>query len=596
MAGIKKDARVTIGVQGAEDVKRAADETVGAWTKAGQAAGSTFRGVAGAVGESVQGIVSDLSHVVTAIGALNMGSAVQHVRSYEDATARMATATGHGFEAVRAKYEQLGKALGEKPEAAFGFEEQIRRTTYDADFATSSMMAFGKAAALSGRQLGDFQGLATSMHNVAGITGDVTGTLRVMSAQADHAGIRFEELGDRVQSVLGGIPGLSVKGEEGLKKLSGFLAEAGRGMNPQQAVRAETALISQIASDPRGFERFLGMKRNTLTDEHGGFRTDMLPEVIANVRGRLLGKAHGDASRARMIAAQKHGYEAANLLFGVDVGAAYQAGKIRPEDDGGRFDAPLGRFLGSDAGQRRQREAERAAGWRSMFGSNTFMGGLVDNAEQFATDHPIGSILTGQVGLKLAGMGVRSGIGWLQGLGGAAGGGATAAGEGVVAGAGGSGLLGALGLGGLAGGAALAWAAPFLSMLGEGSAVHQGFDSRTIGAEEGADIAKRAKDAEDAAAGNRSPGMQSAVEAEQTRVAARRAEQEARRQGPSVLDLIATRLERQGASPELARQTAVALATELRNGPIPVYVIDAAPTAKGATATARATGSGRTTK
>jgi hypothetical protein len=77
---LQKDARVTIGVDGAQEVSRAL----------------------GAVSDSVHGIVTDLGHVVTAAGAISFASAIQQAHSLEESVARAGVAANRSVDSTQA--------------------------------------------------------------------------------------------------------------------------------------------------------------------------------------------------------------------------------------------------------------------------------------------------------------------------------------------------------------------------------------------------------------------------------------------------------------------------------------------------------------
>src|SRR5437867_1604971 len=101
---LQKDARVTVGVEGADEVARAADRALTPWQGAAQRVGGAFRAVGGAVAESVQGIVSDLGHVVTAAGAISFAGAIQQVHAFEETVARIGVGAGRSIESVQAGF------------------------------------------------------------------------------------------------------------------------------------------------------------------------------------------------------------------------------------------------------------------------------------------------------------------------------------------------------------------------------------------------------------------------------------------------------------------------------------------------------------
>src|SRR5579863_777018 len=103
--GLQKDARVTIGVDGGQEVARAL----------------------GAVSDSVHGIVSDLGHVFTAAGAISFASAIQQAHALEDTVARIGVAANRSVDSAQAGVNQLARQLGEMPEQVAGWTSSVGR-------------------------------------------------------------------------------------------------------------------------------------------------------------------------------------------------------------------------------------------------------------------------------------------------------------------------------------------------------------------------------------------------------------------------------------------------------------------------------------
>src|SRR4051794_35067198 len=111
MGGSNRDATVTVGLAGEQGVARGADVALGAWERGAKGVTGAFKSLGGVATDALQGVVSDIGHVVTAFGTISAGSAIQQVRSYEDETARMAVATKTNVASVRQGFQQLGEEI-----------------------------------------------------------------------------------------------------------------------------------------------------------------------------------------------------------------------------------------------------------------------------------------------------------------------------------------------------------------------------------------------------------------------------------------------------------------------------------------------------
>jgi len=106
--GLQKDARVTIGVDGGQEVTRAL----------------------GAVSESVHGIVSDLGHVVTAAGAISFASAIVQVHALEESVARIGVGAHRSIDSVQAGVNELARDIGELPQEVAAWTSSVGRLTH----------------------------------------------------------------------------------------------------------------------------------------------------------------------------------------------------------------------------------------------------------------------------------------------------------------------------------------------------------------------------------------------------------------------------------------------------------------------------------
>lgn len=563
--GMQKDARVTVGVDGAQEVGRAAGQALAPWERVSKTVGGAFGKVRGAVGEAVQGIVSDLGHVVTVAGAISFSGSVERVRAFEDSTARMGVASKRSIESVRAGFEQLAADTATKPEEVAAWTSQVGRLTYSYEGASQALRGMQEEALASGRSLQELGPLAATLHNVGKVSGDVGHALGVINAQAEalHTVGGPSALKDQIVGLAEVSSHFAIQSEKDFAKVTALAAGLGSGLSPAAAGRVQQQALSSLTSDPLGWERYLGHR---ITDEHGQVTdpTKALREIVEKTK-RHYGK---DARRVLQL---NFGAETGAAMYGADWGAIGRAGAVEAAAPSGALD----RFKQTDAGKRAVDEAKKAAAMRGVVGSQSLLGQASDAFGHFAADHPIAAAVSGQVGTRLLGSGVKGLMGMFSG------GASTATGAGEAA-------LGAgAGMTTLAGGTLLAGilgTGKTLMELGEASRAKQGFINKALSREEATGLATRAKAAEDEAASQRSPGMQAAIEAEramQERERTKRQSQAAFAPAAAApahdaqLKAMIDQLMKQGASRELAQETAKALAGELRSSPMTFTVINA---------------------
>lgn len=414
------DAMVTVGADLSE-VSRAARTVVEEW-----------RGASNTIGSALSGVTRSLTEVALAAGKVNFFAQHEQVKQFEAATAKMAIATGRSLESVRSEAEKIGQSIGKRPQEVVAWASEVGKLTYNFQGAMDAQRGFSELAAMTGRSVDDYKGLAAEMGQLGMSAGDASKFVGTLAAQANLLGTSggVAQFADQVEA-LGDV--LSRVRKEDLSSTTAMAGALGKGLSPQAAMRVQQQL-NTFAANPVGWSRFFG---KDILDEHGMVKNPagLLHEYATRTKERFGKRATWFASLPGNL-----GPELGHAVMGLsekDWKAVEQAAKASP------IEAPkdaLNKLVSTDAGQRARAESELAASARNLMGSSTALGRAADALQQFAAGHPVASTVAataaGGVISSLAGRG----LGLLRGIAGGAGGAASAAGAAGSAGGGFAGL------------------------------------------------------------------------------------------------------------------------------------------------------------
>lgn len=445
-----KDAKITIGIEGTDEVIRAAQRSKDAWTRA---AGEIAGGVKSMGDQMAQGFGKLVDHAQAAASAMvafNFAQQIAGARQFREETSRLAIASGQDITLLTARFKDVGRQILATPEQVGSFTKSLGRATYDIRGATLAAKGLGLEALNTGKSLDEMVPLGTVLSKSLGVVGDTTKALEGMRATVDSLGtgggvVALHDQLVALAPLLSKLSADSEKGRKSIQSLGGSL----KGVTEEQRTRIKASLIGAVEADPRAFERAIGVKRGTYTDEHGRVRAEQIPEILEKTRVAILKQAKrygGGLELARQMAGTRFTREAGYELFNIDFAAEREA-----QVAAGR---PLPRkFETTDAGRFLKTSMELEAKKRSLAEKAL---PYVDKAYEAVADNP-----------WAAAAGVYFGGSLLRKLGTKAITGASSFVAGRVAGAGVGGALGAalatpgvgqaLGLG-LAGGAALDYA------------------------------------------------------------------------------------------------------------------------------------------
>lgn len=567
---LEKEAAVRVRLTGDDEIAAATQKMSNAWGEVGTKATSAFKTMGGAVGGAIQGVLSDLGHVVSAAGAISFAGSVQSVERLEESVARMGVASGRSISSVQSSINSLSQEIGELPAQTEAWVHSVGDLTYSYERAAQSARGLQGFALQTGQSLGQVAPLAGVLDQI-GAGGENAGrALNVMTRQAEMLGTVGgpKALGDMMTHLAGQITSLSSSG--GPAKITALMAGFGgnKGFTPQQREKALGGVLGRLSGNVEGFERHFGVGRGGFTDEYGRMKDST--SIIAKLQ------EYGKKSAgARFRLEQTFGREQTQAILRTDIAGIRDAEKAM---DGGAGGHALARFKDTPAGKRHDQEIRKDVAMQKTVGSDSFLGGVRRQIGEWSAESPLLTMGGLMVGGKLASAGLGAGLKAL-GMGGgaaaAAGGGTTAA----VSGGAGT-LLGGLGIGGaLAGGGVLAgllMQGKVLTELGAASAAKQGHSNRVIGLDEASQLSARAASAKDAAYANMSPGMRKTLEMEEQLKAKRQAGGSApgaaaaapTASDPKMAAMIGE-LVKAGASLQLAQETA---AQVLQQGGQPIQI------------------------
>lgn len=506
--GIEKEAAVRVKLTGDDEVAAQANKISSAWGEVATKAGGAFKSFGGAVTSAVQGVLSDLGHVVSAAGAISFAGSVAGVEKLEESFSRLAVGTGRSFNSIQGEINTLARDINEMPDATQAWVASLQGLIYSYDRAKDSAKGLHGFALQTGQSAQQVAPLAVILDQI-GVGGDkAQGALDRLSRQAQMLGRTPKEAADAFVHLQGVISSLSTKGDA-VGQIGALVAGFGgrTGFTPQQRERALGGVLGKVEGNIEGFEREFGLKRGALSDEYGRMKD---PTAIVAELQKYARRGRGAQFRVE----QAFGREATQALLRTDIGEIEAVAGVK---GGGDAEEALEKRKLDPSGRRRDREIRKSGIMQDLLGADSWLGRAKDWVGEQAADHPI---LTGAgigVGAKmLAGLS----LGKMFGIGKAAASTGTTAAE-----VGGGGLMAGLGLSGLAASGTLLGGViatgKVLAELGAASKAKQGFsaaDIRTGRTPEEVDaMSAGAAAAEAAAPGQRSPGLQAAMAAEQAR-------------------------------------------------------------------------------
>lgn len=446
MAG-KDELKIRAGIEGVDEVGRAADKALSPWETKGRAAGKVLK-------DAFSSAASDMTRILTVSNAISFGKALDDARRYREEIGRLSVPAGP-IGRLRGDIEWISKKTLLPEGEIIKAERGLGRITYNFRGAKDALIALNAEALDTGETLGDKLPLGATLMGALSTKGeDVGHELGRIRALAEDLGTEggTQAVHDRLVAIKDVLGQISTKTDEDKAKIEALAAGLGKGFGAEGGKRVAAGLISHVTGNARGYERFLNMRPGESLDEHGRVADPLA--MLEKAQQKLLRLAGGDKGRARFIAGQTLGHETAAGLFSADFAA------IRAAAASGRrshvAEKQADDFSASEAGQAEARRLEQE---RKAREAAEKLLPVADAAQGFFAEHPLLGPLVAHAGLKVAGHYAGSLFG----------GGAASGGGGALAGAP-TALPGAAGAGGIFAPVMSAAALPLLAQLGYGAA------------------------------------------------------------------------------------------------------------------------------
>jgi hypothetical protein len=510
MAG-DKDARITVGIEGADDVARAADRATAPWRRAGEAVAGSFRRAGQAISSQLEQVGMDMLRTVTVMRTLDMRSAVDGARSYREEVTRFGIVARESVGGVRLGFEQLSKMTLEGEPALVAWSRGVGRLTYDYTGAIVSAKALHDESVATGKSFDEMGQLGVVMHESLGVADQMDTALGKIRAQAEALGTvgGAAAFQDQILALGGALTGVATQSEQARSRVTALLGILGKGYSAPQAQQIQQSVFGGLLANANGLSLVLGHdvlnEKGELADPARTLREAQAfyQRLVPNKRLR------------RMMLRQQYGNLGGSAIERGDF-SEQAVSTIAALPPSRRASRAAEQFEATDAGKALKTQLEAQ---RHMRDAAEALVGLQDKwGETFASSPLAGQVVGGLVQATM-----RTALGQLGGI---VSGGATSA----AGGAGGEAAVGGLTAG--LGGATLALGAftvgllatgKVLSELGEASKVHQGFDTVALTPEKAKLLSEKAQAAEVAAPAQRSEGVKYAFELEQQRLRAGRA-------------------------------------------------------------------------
>ena len=388
---IEKDAKVHVGIEGAEAVGGAADKALGPWERRAQQVGSAVGSAMSSVGSAVGSVISDLARVGTALGAVNLDALAGKYRSFNDAIARQSVVVGQSVGTLKQHFADLQSKTALPDEQLQKFSGALQRSTYDAGNSSAAIKALNDEAIATGRSLEDMAPIGTQLHNSLGVAFDaMPGALGAIRHAADESG---ESVGALQEQIVSLGPALARLNVGNIDRFAATMSQLGKGLPAELQKEVQQRVIGRLTANPEGLRHQLGMKREEFYDEYGRQRMD--DQFLGRVR-EMATKRWGRNALDVLSQGQNLGPMAARALMNFEPGDVdfSLAGK------GKATAASLAnQYLGSDAGQEARKAAERAAKDREIGGKQ--VNSLQQWFRDVMPDDPILRWGVGVVGAKL---------------------------------------------------------------------------------------------------------------------------------------------------------------------------------------------------
>lgn len=434
-----KELKIRAGVEGADEIGRAADKALTPWETKARSAGK-------AVGDAFQGVASDIIRTVTVANAISFGQAMESANRYRQEVGRL-SATNGPVGQLRTQIENISRLKLVSESEVISSTRGLGRMAYDARGAQAAIGALTDEAQATGEALADKLPLGAALMAGLGVEGAKVGQeLGRVRTIADDLGTSGGLLAaeDRLIAMKNILVEIGAKTDADKAKLEALALGIGKGQSPEAGKRSSAAILGDLNKDRRGWERFaLGGKFGALTNPDGSLNMDAAYKALEVGQQKIRKMGHGNAGLTRQIATNMFGSEQAGAAF-LDMNVAamrQEAATAKPSSKTAKEAEDLRK---SEAGKAEERRLERERAARKAAEEvqpvSDFFGDILAKHPILGT---IGLGAGGQLGTKALGAGARfAGNAVLNGFAGGGGGASSFTGLGGA----GIGLAGAAGM------------------------------------------------------------------------------------------------------------------------------------------------------
>lgn len=317
-------ARISLGVDGAGAAARAAEDVSRAWGKAGKEIENGWKNLKSTIAGSVESGIRDVGRVALAVDALDFAGAMRSAQEFRDTVTRMAVASGKDADHLRERFTAIGKEILRKPEEVAAFSRSVARVTYDINKATDAAKVLGREGLFTDRSLDDFREFAVLLSRSTSGVDDMERSVRKLRGEIGKMGVVGGDAAifDWVNAnadTLGKMGGTMTSGPRGEAiAVRAALAKSMPNSTPQEQNEAASGIINSIVSNPRDYERVMGMKWGTIVDRKTGRLNHSLIETIEKSQKYIRRQAGGDETTALYSARNKLGGVPGSGLLGLD--------------------------------------------------------------------------------------------------------------------------------------------------------------------------------------------------------------------------------------------------------------------------------------
>lgn len=401
-----KDAKISVGVEGTDEVARSAERALRPWTNAATTAQNAMTGFGRAVGDVVRQTTSDIARGVTAFAAFDFSSRIPAVIQYREEVARLSVVTGTSSDELRRKFAAQEAQTLQARQANEEFAKSFGRITYNYRQSADAASALADEALAANRSLGEMAGVGKVIYDATGKISAAPEVLGRIRAQAEKLGTIGgpDALRDQFERMGAVVARLSTQTPEQLGRLTGALGAIGKGLRPEQAAEAQQSIFAGIFGDTKATERFLRSagelkKGESILDSHGQIKD---PAAVLAAYQRAWRKEAGSMPEAQRLA---------RMYFGDIGGASFMRAQFEQTD--GMSPSEAARVLANNARATEELERKRkelaARGGQSALAEQLLP--AVDATMAFAATHPLLANLGALFGPGMLDKAIGAGLG-----------------------------------------------------------------------------------------------------------------------------------------------------------------------------------------